>query len=68
MTAISTVKIQDGDDYAIINERDFNPEIHQVYVRKTKKFKKTLVSDPGFDGVTDGDDGVADVDGVSNEG
>ncbi len=64
MAAISTVKIQDGDDYAIINERDFNPEIHQIYVKKTKKSKKTVVSS---DGVVDGDDGVTDGDGVNNE-
>jgi hypothetical protein len=67
MAAISTVKIQDGDDYddyIIINERDFDPGIHQIYVKKSKKFKKTLVSG---DGDTNGD-GVTDGDGVNNEG
>jgi|694.fasta_scaffold45089_4 hypothetical protein len=67
MAAISTVKIQDGDDYAIINERDFDPGIHQIYVKKSKKFKKTLVSDlVSGDGDSNGD-GVTDVDGVNNE-
>lgn len=64
MDVLPTVKIQDGDDYAIINERDFNPEIHQIYVKKTKKSKKTVVSG---DGMVDGDDGVIDGDGVNNE-
>lgn len=66
MDVLPTVKIQDGDDYAIINERDFNPEIHQIYVKKIKKSKKTLVSG---DGAAGGDDGVTDGDGdgVNNE-
>ena len=48
MAVISTVKIQDGDDYAIINKSDFNPEIHRVYVKSRKSKKKVA------DGVTNG--------------
>jgi hypothetical protein len=64
MAVISTVKIQDGDDYAIINEFDFNPEIHRVYVDKSRKKKKVVGS------VTDGngDDALIDVDVVNDEG
>lgn len=63
MDVLPTVKIQDGDDYAIINERDFNPEIHQIYVSTSKRSKKKLVDD----GVIDGGGGVIDGDGVNNE-
>lgn len=65
MYILPTVKIWDGDDYVIINERDFNPEIHQVYVDKSRKSKKKVV-----DSVTDGngDDALIDGDGVNNEG
>lgn len=53
---LPTVKIWDGnrDDYIIINECDFNPEIHRVYV----------------DSVADGNghDVLVDGDGVNDEG
>lgn len=65
MDILPTVKIQDGDDYAIINERDFNPEIHQIYVDKSRKSKKKVV-DSVADG--NGDDALIDGDGVNNEG
>ena len=68
MAAISTVKIQDGDDYIIINERDFDPGIHQIYVKKSKKFKKTLASDLVSGDGDSNADGVTDSDGVNNEG
>ena len=67
MYTLPTVKIQDGnsDDYIIINERDFNPEIHRVYVDKSRKSKKKAV-----DSVTDGngDDTLIDGDVVNDEG
>jgi hypothetical protein len=64
MAVISTVKIQDGDDYVIINKSDFDPKIHQVYVDKSRKKKKVVGS------VTDGngDDALIDVDVVNDEG
>ncbi len=67
MDILPTVKIQDvnGDDYIIINERDFNSEIHRVYVDKSRKSKKKVV-DSVADG--NGDDALIDGDGVNNEG
>ena len=62
MAVISTVKIQDGNDYVIINKSDFDPKIHQVYVDKSRKKKKVVGS------VTDGNDALIDVDAVSAEG
>jgi hypothetical protein len=64
MAVISTVKIQDGDDYAIINKSDFDPKIHQVYVDKSRKKKKVVGS------VTDGnvDDTLIDGDVVNDGG
>jgi hypothetical protein len=45
MDNLPTVKIQDGDDYAIINQRDFDPSVHQIYKppAKTVKRKKEVV-------------------------
>ena len=65
MAILPTVKIQDGDGYIIINVRDFNSEIHQVYVDKSRKSKKKLV-----DSVTDenGDDTLIDGDVINDEG
>ena len=63
MAVISTVKIQDGDDYAIINKSDFDPKIHQVYVDKSRKKKKVVDSVDG-----NGDDALIDGDGVNNKG
>ena len=64
MAVISTVKIQDGNDYVIINKSDFDAKIHQVYVDKSRKKKKVVGS------VTDGngDDPLIDVDVVNDEG
>ena len=62
MAVISTVKIQDGDDYAIINKSDFDPKIHQVYVDKSRKKKKVVDSVDG-----NGDDALIDGDVVNNE-
>jgi len=64
MAVISTVKIQDGDDYAIINKSDFDPKIHQIYVDKSRKKKKVV------DSVTDGngDHTLIDGDVVNDEG
>ena len=69
MYTLPTVKIQDGnDDYVIINERDFNPEIHQVYVHKSSKSKKKV----GASVIADSDGNVDDVliggDVVNDEG
>ena len=57
MAVISTVKIQDGDDYAIINEHDFNPKIHQVYVarKSKKKARASLINGNVDDTLIDGD-------------
>ena len=64
MAVISTVKIQDGNDYVIINKSDFDPKIHQVYVDKSRKKKKVVGS------VTDGnvDDTLIDGDVVNDGG
>ena len=65
MAILPTVKIQDGDDYIIINDRDFNSEIHRVYVDKARKSKKKLV-----DSVIDenGDDTLIDGDVINDGG
>ena len=65
MYTLPTVKIEDGDDYAIINERDFNSQIHRVYVDKARKSKKKVP-----DGVTNGnvDDTLIDGDVVNDGG
>lgn len=62
MAVISTIKIQYGDDYAIINKSDFDPKIHQIYVYKSRKKKKVVDSVDG-----NGDDALIDGDVVNNE-
>ena len=69
MDVLPTVKIQDGnDDYVIINERYFNPEIHQVYVYKSSKSKKKVVAGVTADSDGNVDDVLIDGDGVNDEG
>ena len=69
MDVLPTVKIQDGnDDYVIINERDFNPEIHQAYVYKSSKSKKKVGACVTADSDGNVDDVLIDGDGVNDEG
>jgi hypothetical protein len=67
MDVLPTIKIQDGDDYAIINERDFNPEIHQVYVDKSSKSKKKVRASVTADSDGNGDDVLIGGDVVNDE-
>ena len=57
MAVISTVKIQDGNDYVIINKSDFDPKIHQVYVarKSKKKARASLINGNVDDTLIDGD-------------
>lgn len=54
MAVIPTVRIQDGDDYALINKSDFDPAIHQLYVKRKPK-KKPVVDDDVDKGNGNGD-------------
>ncbi len=40
MSTCKTVKIVAGDGYAIINESDFDPKVHEMYGKKPKAKKK----------------------------
>ena len=70
MYALPTVKIWDGnrDGYIIINEHDFNFEIHRVYVHKSSKFKKKVGASVIADSDGNGDDVLIGGDVVNDEG
>ena len=43
MSICETVKIKQGDDYAIINKSDFDPKVHEMYGKKKAPAKKKPV-------------------------
>lgn len=36
---VATVAIKNGNDYLIINEQDFNPDLHEKYEDSTQEVK-----------------------------
>jgi hypothetical protein len=49
MSDLETVKVKNGDDYAIINKADFDPDKHEPFDDESK----AAISDTGSDGLTD---------------
>lgn len=49
MSDVETVKVKNGDDYAIINKADFNPDTHEPF----DDASAAAVADAGSDGLTD---------------
>ena len=46
MASIPTVKIKSGDDYAIVNESDYDPETMELYEEPAPKAKSKPKAKP----------------------
>lgn len=55
MGDLPTIKVKSGDDYAIINQRDYNPDVHQPYDDESRKAVKNTKNDPHADKIAEAD-------------